>query len=144
MLIQVAVVLLVDRSGALLVQLRDDEAVNWPGRWGLPGGHVEPGETVIEAAARELYEEASLRAENPLVLFERQVLPETGREKTYFFGSTPAVQSDVVLGEGAAMVFTKPSDLFDGRIYTPGTLEVLTRFLDSTTYTDLVGFKPKG
>ncbi len=144
MLIQIAVVLLVDRSGALLVQLRDDRAVNWPGVWGLPGGHVEPGESVIEAAARELSEEASLRAEQPLVLFERQVLPGPGREKTYFCGSTAAVQADVVLGEGAAMVFTKPAELFDGRVYTPGTLEVITRFLESTSYTDLMGFKPKG
>jgi 8-oxo-dGTP diphosphatase len=83
-------------------------------------------------------------ADGPLVLFERQVVPEHGREKTYFFGSTVATQSDVVLGEGAAMVFTRPSELLDQRVYTPGTREVLTRFLASTTYADLVGFTPKG
>ncbi len=33
------------------------------GLWGFPGGHVELGETLVEAAARELHEETGVASE---------------------------------------------------------------------------------
>ena len=74
-MIELACVLMVDRDGALLLQLRDDRAPNFPNVWGLPGGHVEPGETAAEAAVRELWEESGLRPDGPLRRYARQELP---------------------------------------------------------------------
>ena len=34
------------------------------GQWSIPGGRIEPGETEIEAAKRELFEETSISASN--------------------------------------------------------------------------------
>jgi 8-oxo-dGTP diphosphatase len=34
-----------------------------PGRWGFPGGKIEPGESFMAAAVRELAEETTVRAE---------------------------------------------------------------------------------
>ena len=47
-----------ERQGRWLIQLRDDRAtIVAPGRWGLFGGHMEPGETPEQSLRRELIEE---------------------------------------------------------------------------------------
>jgi 8-oxo-dGTP pyrophosphatase MutT (NUDIX family) len=132
-LLEIACIFLVDRAGALLLQLRDDKAPYYPNVWGLPGGAVEPGETPPEAAVRELWEETSLRPSAPLTLFTRQELPAQSRVKNYFYGATTAAQSDVVLGEGAAMLFI-PADEVLARPFTPGSAEVIDQFLVSPAY----------
>lgn len=33
------------------------------GKWGFPGGWIDPGETMAQAAVRELFEETQVRAE---------------------------------------------------------------------------------
>ena len=49
---------LVVNEGAVL--LRMHEKYNF---WGSPGGHVDPGEDINEAALREVWEEVGLKAE---------------------------------------------------------------------------------
>ncbi|HEY2791843.1 MAG TPA: NUDIX domain-containing protein [Micromonosporaceae bacterium] len=145
--IQLACVLLVDRDGRILTQLRDEFAPIGPNLWALPGGHVEAGESVAEAAVRELWEETSLRAD--VSLYEtQQLLPDAtrpvARDKHYFAGATAATQDDVVIGEGVAMDFLTPAELLDGREFTAGTLDVLRRFLASSEYERLAAFTSNG
>lgn len=47
-----------DAAGRILLQHRDD------GTWGIPGGGLEAGESLEQAAARELYEETGLVADS--------------------------------------------------------------------------------
>jgi len=54
----VGVVALKDKS-ALLV-LHGESAQHLTGVWGLPGGRLEPEETLLDAAAREFWEETGL------------------------------------------------------------------------------------
>jgi ADP-ribose pyrophosphatase YjhB (NUDIX family) len=49
------------RDGAVLLGERGKGAL--AGMWSLPGGHVEPGESVAEAARREVAEETGIVAE---------------------------------------------------------------------------------
>jgi ADP-ribose pyrophosphatase YjhB (NUDIX family) len=53
-----AVVWRSDERRALLLMQRSDNA-----HWGLPGGYVEPGESVHAATMREVYEETGVRVE---------------------------------------------------------------------------------
>lgn len=49
-------VVILDEENRILLQKRADTGV-----WALPSGHIEPGESVSEAAIREIYEETNLR-----------------------------------------------------------------------------------
>lgn len=58
---RVGVNVFVIRKGKLLLGNRKDD---WPGGggWGIPGGHLEKGERMQDAVARELEEETGLSA----------------------------------------------------------------------------------
>jgi len=49
------------RDGRLLLERRPEDARAAPGAWDSPGGHVEPGESPMDALRRELLEELGLR-----------------------------------------------------------------------------------
>jgi 8-oxo-dGTP diphosphatase len=57
----VGVMAIVRRGENLLLVQRTQAATI--GRWGFPGGHLEFGETLIEGAMRELFEETAVEAE---------------------------------------------------------------------------------
>ncbi|GAA1769954.1 NUDIX hydrolase [Kocuria aegyptia] len=65
-IVRAAAAVVVDADGRLLLIRRGTEPQR--GRWSVPGGRVEPGETVAEAAVREAFEEtgARVRAEREL------------------------------------------------------------------------------
>ncbi|MCV3273672.1 NUDIX hydrolase [Roseobacter sinensis] len=55
-----ALAVLLREEHVLLVQRRNPPDA---GLWGFPGGHVEPGETALAAASRELLEETGVTAQ---------------------------------------------------------------------------------
>lgn len=66
LVVAAAGVLVWDRHGRLLLQQRSDD-----GGWGIPGGAVEPGEDLEDAARRELREETGLHAHDLTLLAAR-------------------------------------------------------------------------
>lgn len=102
------------------------------------------GETPEKTARRELQEETGLRVADGLRLYARQELPDQDRVKHYFCAPTRARQQDIVLGEGAALVFLSTDEVLDGRPYTPGTAQMLTRFLASPEYAELTSLAAAG
>ncbi len=60
----------VNTSGALLIQRRSPRRKLMPGEWAATGGSAVSGESSIEAAKRELFEELSIKADD-LTLIKR-------------------------------------------------------------------------
>lgn len=53
-----------NNQGQFVMQLRRPERYAWSGA-ALPGGHVEPGESLHDSVIREIYEETGLTIEAP-------------------------------------------------------------------------------
>jgi 8-oxo-dGTP pyrophosphatase MutT (NUDIX family) len=77
MMIRPGVTAVILTPEGLLLQRRSDN-----GLWGLPGGSVEPGESVTEAVVREVREETGLDV-RPTRLVGVYSAPELGQVTTY-------------------------------------------------------------
>ena len=74
-----------DGRGNVLVQDRRDRS--WPGIT-FPGGHVEPGESFVKAAIREVYEETGLTIRDPVLCGVKQFTENGRRYVVLFFKTT--------------------------------------------------------
>lgn len=80
--IELTVLCLIHRGEKLLLQNRVKK--DWQG-YALPGGHVEPGESIVDAVVREMREETGLTVLHPRLCGIKQFPIEGGRYLVLLF-----------------------------------------------------------
>ncbi|MBO9520530.1 MAG: NUDIX hydrolase [Nocardioidaceae bacterium] len=136
-----AVVLLVDDRGWLLLQERDEHAPRAANQWGMVGGHVEPGEDFAPAAYREVTEETGVVLDEGALILWRDAeytYPDGhhGRYHVYAGRVDGLTDADIVVGEGRRIVFVDPHTVLDLDL-AGSSRHFLPEFLDSDLYTTL-------
>ncbi len=123
--VELTVLCLLRQGSRILLQNRVKK--DWQG-YTLPGGHVEPGESIVEAAVREMREETGLTVLSPRLCGVKQFPIPGGRYLVFLFrgeGFTGQLRSS---GEGT-VEWVERSNL--EALNTVDDLEELLRVMES-------------
>ena len=97
--VELTVLCLIHKNGRYLLQDRIKN--DWKG-YTLPGGHIEPGESIVDAVIREMQEETGLTISHPHLCGVKQFPLEEGRYIVFLF-ETEEFEGDLRSSEEGTM-----------------------------------------
>ena len=105
--VELTVLCLIHSNDSYLLQ--DREKNDWKG-FTLPGGHIEPGESIVDAVIREMKEETGLTIKSPHLCGVKQFPIEGGRYMVFLF-ETDQFEGELADSDEGKMHWVKISDL---------------------------------
>ena len=91
---------LISKDGKFLVTKRAAGRNYMPGKWDIPGGTIEAGEDPVEALAREIEEEVSIKVKvGPCLYIFNNMVQFPNRQTLQIVYSARYVSGDVVLND---------------------------------------------
>ena len=130
--IELTVLCLVHRGEELLLQNRVKQ--DWQG-YAMPGGHVEPGESIVEAVIREMQEETGLHILNPKLCGVKQFPIDAGRYLVFLF-ETEEFTGELTGSEEGEMTWIPRN-----RLHEYKTVDDLQQMLDVMLKPELTEFQ---
>ena len=97
--VELTVLCLIHKNGRYLLQV--SIIYDWKG-YTLPGGHIEPGESIVDAVIREMQEETGLTIRHPHLCGVKQFPLEEGRCIVFLF-ETEEFEGDLRSSEEGTM-----------------------------------------
>jgi 8-oxo-dGTP diphosphatase len=124
-------VVLVNARGQVLMQLRDEKPdIVDPGCWAIPGGGQDPGESLEEAARREILEETGYRLGEVEFVLARDLDRGGFIEHQAYFSSRYDGVQPLYCYEGQRLEFIDPGRLDDLKL-TPSLGPIIRQALRS-------------
>ena len=124
--VELTVLCLIENGDKLLLQNRVKN--DWKG-YTLPGGHVELGESFVDACIREVKEETNLDIKNPKLVGVKQFPGEAGRYIVFLFKTTE-FSGNLISSDEGEMEWKEYNDL--SKINTVDDFEKLLEVMNST------------
>ena len=128
--VELTVLCLITDGDRILLQNRTKN--DWQG-YTLPGGHVEPGESFVDAVIREVKEETGLDIKNPRLAGVKQFPIEGGRYVVLLFKANE-YSGTVVSSDEGQMVWVDSNHLPE--IHTVDDFEDLIRVINNPDLTE--------
>ena len=106
--VELTVLCLIQNGSRILLQnrIKDD----WKG-YTLPGGHVEPGESFVDAVVREMKEETGLTIAHPQLCGVKEWINGDGSRYVVFLFKTDQFSGDLVSSDEGRVFWLKKEDV---------------------------------